>query len=137
MPIPPPLPELRRQVMARLIALKATDPAATLADAQTAVARELGFDTWRALTAAQPRPTRRLGPHAPRKREDLTAARFHFTAIDDDSDIRRHQAFFRRGMLAQAGFLLAALAGFWLLFAKTEPGGAWDALLRLGHALMG
>ena len=136
MSIPPPLPDLRRQVMARLIELKQTNPAATLMQAQSAVAKDHGFADWRALTAAKPRPTRRLGPHAPRKREDLAAARFHFAALDDDGDIRRHEAFFRRGLLAQAGFLLAALAGLWLLFANTQPDGGWHALLRLAGALI-
>ena len=135
MPIAPPLPDLRRQVMARLIELKQTNPAATLADAQSAVARDHGFESWSDLQASKPRPTRRIGPHTPRRREDLTATRFRFDALDDDGDIRAQQAFFRRGMLAQAGFLVAALAGLWLLFAKTAPEGGWNALIRLARAL--
>jgi uncharacterized glyoxalase superfamily protein PhnB len=46
LPARPSLEQLRKQAKARLAALRAADPAAKLADAQYALAREYGFDSW-------------------------------------------------------------------------------------------
>ena len=140
MSVPPPLPELRKQVMARLLALKQVDPTAGLADAQALIAQEHGFPSWTALQSARARPAKGWrNPNAPLRRpENLAPERFRLEAmLDNESDIRTQQKFFRGAMLMQAGFLLAALAGLWLLFAKTQAGGAWRALIRLFHALIG
>lgn len=50
LPARPNLDHLRRQAKVRLPALRRTDPAARLADAQLAVARESGFSSWPALS---------------------------------------------------------------------------------------
>jgi hypothetical protein len=46
LPARPSLEQLRKQAKERLIALRGVDPAATLADAQYALARDYGFDSW-------------------------------------------------------------------------------------------
>lgn len=46
LPARPSLQQLRKQAKERLRALRAADPSATLADAQLALAREYGFDSW-------------------------------------------------------------------------------------------
>jgi|SRR6185437_13485720 len=140
MSVPPPLPELRKQVMAKLIALKQADPAAGLAQAQGLVARDHGFNSWAELQSARSRPQRGWrNPNAPLQRpESLAPERFRLEALlDNETDIRNQQKFFRNGVLMQAGFLLAALAGLWLLFAGTQAGGAWHGLMHLIHALIG
>jgi hypothetical protein len=140
MSLPPPLPELRKQVMAKLLALKQSDPTAGLAQAQALIAKEYGFDSWAALQSARARPAKGWrNPNAPlRGPENLAPERFRLNALlENETDIRTQQKFFRNGMLMQAGFLFAALAGLWLLFAKTQAGGAWHGLLRWAHALMG
>jgi hypothetical protein len=140
MAIPPPLPELRKQVMARLIALKQADPAAGLTEAQAAIAREYGFESWPALQASLARPRKGWrNPNAPlRRAENLAPERFRLDGLlDNEKDIRAQRGFFRSGLLMQLGFVLVALAGLWLVFAGTETGGAWQGLLRLAHALFG
>jgi ankyrin repeat protein len=49
LPERPPLEYLKKLAKERLVALRATDPTAKLAQAQHAVAREHGFSSWRAL----------------------------------------------------------------------------------------
>jgi len=140
MSVPPPLPELRKLVMAKLLALKQADPAAGLGEAQTLIAQEHGFESWNALHSARGRPAKGWrNPHAPlQRRENLAPERFRLEAmLDNETDIRNQQKFFRNGVLMQAGFLLAALAGLWLLFAGTQAGGAWHGLMHLVHALIG
>lgn len=46
LPARPSLEQLRKQAKERLDALRAAEPAATLADAQYALAREYGFESW-------------------------------------------------------------------------------------------
>lgn len=46
LPARPSLEQLRKQAKERLKQLRANDPAATLADAQLALAREYGFESW-------------------------------------------------------------------------------------------
>lgn len=46
LPARPSLEQLRKRAKERLAALRASDPTATLADAQLAIARELGFASW-------------------------------------------------------------------------------------------
>src|ERR1044071_9932442 len=46
LPARPSLEQLRKQAKERLQALRATDPSATLAAAQYAVARDYGFESW-------------------------------------------------------------------------------------------
>lgn len=46
LPARPSLEQLRKRAKERLAALRASDPSATLADAQLAIARELGFASW-------------------------------------------------------------------------------------------
>src|ERR1041385_5014511 len=46
LPARPSLEQLRKQAKERLEALRATDPSATLAAAQYAVARDYGFESW-------------------------------------------------------------------------------------------
>lgn len=49
LPARPSLEHLRNQAKARLAALRATQPSARLADAQLALAREYGFESWATL----------------------------------------------------------------------------------------
>src|ERR1044071_3791263 len=46
LPARPSLEQLRKQAKERLDALRATEPSAPLADAQYAVARDYGFESW-------------------------------------------------------------------------------------------
>src|SRR5262245_53890997 len=46
LPARPSLEQLRKQAKERLDVLRASDPAATLADAQLALARSYGFESW-------------------------------------------------------------------------------------------
>lgn len=46
LPARPSLEQLRKQAKERLTAMRASDPDATLADAQLALAREYGFESW-------------------------------------------------------------------------------------------
>jgi predicted enzyme related to lactoylglutathione lyase len=46
LPARPSLEQLRKQAKERLLALRADDPAAKLADAQFLIAREYGFESW-------------------------------------------------------------------------------------------
>src|SRR5687767_6411394 len=46
LPARPSLEQLRKQARERLNAVRAADPAATLADAQYAIARDYGFESW-------------------------------------------------------------------------------------------
>ena len=134
----PPLPELRRQVMTKLLALKQSDPAAGLAEAQALVAKEYGFNSWTALQAVRARPARAWrNPNAPLRRgESLAPERFRLDGLlDQDSDIKATAGFLRTGLIVQAGFLLAALAGLWLLFFNRNPAGPWTAAQQLFHAL--
>ncbi len=124
--------------MATLITLKQSDPAAGVADAQAALAREQGFESWAALQSTVSRPARAWrNPNAPLVRgENLAPERFRLDGLlDQESDIKATAGFLRSGLIAQAGFLLAALAGLWLLFFNRNPGGPWTAAQQLFHAL--
>ena len=136
--VPPPLPDLRKQVMAKLLALKQSDSASGLVEAQALIAKEYGFDSWTALQSARPRPARAWrNPNAPLRHTDsLAPERFRMDGLlDQESDIKATAGFLRTGLIVQAGFLLAALAGLWLLFFNRDPGGPWTAAQHLFGAL--
>jgi hypothetical protein len=71
LPARPSLEQLRKQAKERLIALRGADPAATLADAQYALARDYGFESWPRLCITSNPCSRRLqrGP-VPRPRAE-------------------------------------------------------------------
>jgi len=115
----PPLPHpghLRKQAKARLAVLREKAPATRLADAQSLLAQEYGFANWGALLAEVTR--RASGPRGQRANVNrahvapLYPERFRRDGLlDQESDIETHLSFFRAGVIAQIGFLFAALMG--------------------------
>jgi hypothetical protein len=147
-PMLPSLPHpdhLRKQAKARLADMKAKVPGARLADAQFALARAYGFASWSALQAEVARRTSGpLGQRARVRRAHVAVLypeRFRQDGLlDQEADIEAHAAFFRAGVIAQIGFIFAALTGVSLLFLSDEQvhaaHAAIERLALLAHGIL-
>ena len=115
LPLLPHPDHLRKQAKARLAAMKATEPAAKLADAQRSVAAEYGFDSWAALqTEVMHRTTGALGRRIYRRRS-LSRVLKPGSLVPDriwqQPESGSPQTLLQTGIAVQVSFLIAALLG--------------------------
>ena len=132
LPRRPHLDYLRKQAKARLAEMRAVQPDARLADAQSALAREYGFANWGALGAEvfrrsaadlgrDARAGRRRGPRPAR----TPACAFHDAVLEQAANVDTQTAFFMSGAVTNLSILfviVAILNSIWVL-SSAVPGG--------------
>jgi hypothetical protein len=129
-----PNPEhLRKQAKAKLSALRLTASAVQLAQAQTILAEEYGFASWKALLAEVVRRADSLsGLHARARRRPvavLNPERYRLISTDSSLDAENNANFVRAGIIAQVGFISVALAGMAVVFVALGQSGPASAMM--------